>query len=87
MGFQKYEILKEIYQNQEILRKYRRGISIKNLKNSLGRGTVRGLYQALYHNAKSGLIRIVGGKGYNIKVRITAFGINRLKWIEKVEKR
>lgn len=81
--FQKYEILREIYKNQSILRKHQRGISIKQLKTQLHKGTLKGIYDILFNNIKGGLVGKVSGKGYTTKVMITKSGINRIKWQEK----
>lgn len=83
MNFQKYEILKAIHQNQEIMRKNPRGISVINLHNDLKAGTLKNIYDILYGYIKSGLLKRVSGQGFKSRVILTNKGKKRIKWIRE----
>lgn len=81
--FKKYEILDKIYENQSILQQNKRGISIKQLKTQLRKGSLKLIYDILFLNIRAGLLERVKGRGYTTEVKITESGIQRIKWHKK----
>lgn len=81
--FSKYEILRKFEEKQLILRQNTKGITVKQLKNAMRKGSLKLIYDICYNNASKGLLQHVSGQGWNRKYKLTTDGVNRLKWIQE----